>query len=102
MACTCKPGFTGNGRTCADVDECATANGGCDSHASCVNTPGSLTCACTNGWTGNGMVCADIDECLVANGGCDVNAACTNTHAHLCLQARLHRQRLRVHGGGGG
>jgi hypothetical protein len=40
--CICKSGFTGDGMTCADVDECATANGGCA--AACQNTIGSFTC----------------------------------------------------------
>lgn len=40
--CLCKPGFTGNGMACSDVDECATANGGCA--AACMNTSGSFVC----------------------------------------------------------
>jgi hypothetical protein len=41
-SCSCNTGFTGDGMTCADVDECATANGGCA--AECANTEGSFEC----------------------------------------------------------
>jgi hypothetical protein len=41
-ACQCKTGYTGDGMTCRDVDECATANGGCP--AACMNTPGDVVC----------------------------------------------------------
>jgi GON domain/Complement Clr-like EGF-like len=40
--CSCNAGFAGDGTTCTDVDECATANGGCE--ADCANTAGSFEC----------------------------------------------------------
>jgi hypothetical protein len=41
-ACKCKTGYDGTGATCADVDECATNNGGCA--AACQNTIGNFVC----------------------------------------------------------
>src|SRR3569623_706202 len=79
FACACKAGFTGDGITCADVDECQTHNGGCDAHAACTNTAGSHTCACNTGFTGGGKTCADVDECATNNGGCNPHAVCSNT-----------------------
>ena len=65
--------------SCADIDECATDNGGCDQNASCENQIGAAPlCTCNNGYDGDGQNCADVDECLTDNGGCDLNASCTN------------------------
>lgn len=46
VSCYCKPGYTGDGKTCADVDECVTPgfNTGCHANAACSNTVGSWTC----------------------------------------------------------
>jgi len=55
---------------CTDVNECASANGGCHKLASCQNTPGARTCGeCPPDFAGDGYVgCFDVNEC--PNGDC--------------------------------
>ena len=60
---------------CADVDECATDNGGCMG-LPCVNEPGSFRCGqCEDGFrpstTPGHNDCEDIDECADSNNQCD-------------------------------
>jgi len=44
-----------------DIDECATNKGGCNTLASCSNTPaGSFTCTCNKGYEGNGFTCVGM------------------------------------------
>jgi hypothetical protein len=76
----CPAGFNLVGGQCIDINECATNNGGCSTHATCTNAAGSYTCACVPGFVGNGFSCAvDINECATNNGGCSVFSQCTNT-----------------------
>ena len=44
----------------ADIDECATNNGGCSADATCTNNVGSFACTCLPGYTGDGFTCADL------------------------------------------
>ena len=41
----------------ADINECATNNGGCSADASCTNTAGGVACACLPGYIGDGFTC---------------------------------------------
>jgi hypothetical protein len=75
--CKCDDGYTGDGESCADVDECAKDNGGCDPNADCVNSDGGFSCKCQPG-----KVCAAVDECANPSmNDCADNATCVDTKA---------------------
>jgi len=68
---SCQEGFYGApDKGCVDVNECASANGGCHKLAACVNSPGSRSCGtCPQDFQGDGYVgCFDVNEC--PNGDC--------------------------------
>ncbi|XP_053880646.1 signal peptide, CUB and EGF-like domain-containing protein 2 isoform X3 [Malaclemys terrapin pileata] len=74
--CTCKLGYSGEGKMCEDIDECDNDfNGGCVHE--CFNIPGNYRCTCYDGFmlAHDGHNCLDMDECMFNNGGCQ----------HLCV-----------------
>ncbi|XP_066026048.1 fibrillin-1-like [Pocillopora verrucosa] len=77
--CTCKHGFTGNGRECKDIDECVGGSHSCSPDAYCNNTKGSYNCTCKPGFLGSGRECEDINECLGTLHTCSPHAFCNNT-----------------------
>ncbi|XP_018409995.1 PREDICTED: nephronectin isoform X4 [Nanorana parkeri] len=72
-----------DGRTCADVDECATGKAVCPRFRKCVNTFGSYICKCYPGYDlihAHGKYqCFDIDECYTGQYQCSNFARCFNT-----------------------
>ncbi|XP_053488796.1 nidogen-2 [Ictalurus furcatus] len=78
-ACVCATGYTGDGRNCYDVDECAEGLSSCGSHAQCVNLPGSHSCRCQSGFEygHDSHTCIDVDECR--RHPCHPHASCANT-----------------------
>ena len=78
--------------TIQDINECSSNNGGCDLHATCVNTPGGFRCVCDNGFSGDGFNCTDINECLDEPNLCE-NGACINTDGSFscdCQKGFMH------------
>nr|XP_034964284.1 nidogen-1 [Zootoca vivipara] len=53
--CACLPGFSGDGRSCEDEDECKLSR--CHPDAYCYNTQGSFSCQCKEGYRGDGFQC---------------------------------------------
>ena len=52
--CTCHSGYTGDGDTCLDIDECLSDP--CDENAVCTNNNGSFSCQCDYGFIGYGYI----------------------------------------------
>ncbi|MCA9643203.1 MAG: hypothetical protein KC492_21040, partial [Myxococcales bacterium] len=76
--CTCKAGFSGDGVTCTDNDECATGTP-CGENGVCTNTSGGFTCGCEPGYKLISPTrCGDIDECNDASANYTCDAICRN------------------------
>uniref|UniRef100_A0A8C2I4F6 Si:dkey-235d18.5 n=1 Tax=Cyprinus carpio TaxID=7962 RepID=A0A8C2I4F6_CYPCA len=61
--CQCLQGYSGDGHSCYDVDECTQDNRLCEHN--CMNQPGTYSCVCSPGYT----ITADLHNC-------------TGTHSH--------------------
>ncbi|XP_040534586.2 mucin-4 isoform X3 [Gallus gallus] len=82
----CPPGLTGDGRHCADIDECAQKMA-CQGNLTCTNTVGSYTCSCPSDAAGESLGCGtacrsrSCPEGFCSNGGrCHLHPpSCTPT-----------------------
>ena len=58
FTCKCNDGFTGDGNTCDDINECETDGHLCDTgehgKGNCTNTPGGFECWCPPPYVGSG------------------------------------------------
>nr|XP_020652038.1 nephronectin isoform X2 [Pogona vitticeps] len=86
VRCRCpSPGLqlAPDGRTCVDVDECASGRVTCPRFRKCVNTFGSYICKCHKGfdlmYIGGKYQCHDIDECSLGQYHCGTFSQCYNT-----------------------
>ncbi|MFT7807036.1 nidogen-1 [Arapaima gigas] len=85
--CECTAGFTGDGRTCYDIDECRELPQICGLHAICNNQPGTFRCECVDGFQfgSDGQTCImveqPIDHCQTGTHNCDIpeRARCSYT-----------------------
>ncbi|KAG8558187.1 hypothetical protein GDO81_016896, partial [Engystomops pustulosus] len=77
--CVCKDGFSGDGYSCYDINECYYWPSPCGYYAYCINTYGSYNCVCSSGFISENNTCIDIDECSSPElNNCGQNAACEN------------------------
>ncbi|MCI4383277.1 hypothetical protein PGIGA_G00024480 [Pangasianodon gigas] len=87
FTCQCASGFTGDGRTCYDIDECAETPQICGAYAICNNHPGTFRCECMDGFQfgPDGRTCVqvhhDINHCQRGTHDCDIaeRARCSYT-----------------------
>lgn len=79
FTCACKSGYSGNGVTCQNVNECTARTANCHAQATCTDTPGAFTCACKSGYSGNGVTCADVNECGQTPRPCPADEVCANS-----------------------
>ena len=66
--CDCVDGYSGDGTSCEDIDECDPGNPvpACDANEACTNLPGSYACSCVPGFEDVDGVCTNIDDCAQA------------------------------------
>lgn len=76
----CPAGFSGDGLTCEDINECSQSPSPCDARTTCSNTLGSFRCGpCPFGFRGTGETgCVIESACATNNGGCDPRVSCTD------------------------
>ena len=70
FTCKCNAGFSGTGKVCADIDECAATPKPCSITplVTCTNSIGSYKCgACPTGYSGNGATCAGWYSTILFN-----------------------------------
>ncbi|XP_072017956.1 uncharacterized protein [Amphiura filiformis] len=79
----CPLGFTGDGETCDDVDECRQGTDDCHPNAHCVNTIGSYRCECNIGYAGDGRICIPVDPTTCRDRPCFTGVVCTDIPLNL-------------------
>ncbi|XP_069832914.1 pro-epidermal growth factor [Dendropsophus ebraccatus] len=91
--CQCSEGYTGNGGTCNDIDECLIQIAACEPHrAECINMEGGYICKCGERFLGNGLECAEssttastVNTTANDTSGRSHTQECPVSHEHFCF-----------------
>ncbi|XP_075716637.1 pro-epidermal growth factor [Rhinoderma darwinii] len=91
--CQCLKGYTGNGRTCNDIDECLLKIAACDQHqAECINMEDGYICKCKKGFLGNSLECTEsfatastVTMTVNDTSGKSHSQECPASHDHFCF-----------------
>jgi hypothetical protein len=75
VSCQCKLGYSGDGFSCGDVDECTQGTATCPANTACQNKAGGYDCVCVQGF-------GDCDANL--GNGCEAEFAVTAAHCGGC------------------
>ena len=97
VVCTCRDGFTGDGHTCADIDECAQETAPCDpQNGICTNTNGGYACACLAGWnlSLDGITCLEAFKAEEVAAGGDHSCAIKRDGTLACWGDNAYRQAM--------
>ncbi|CAI4221248.1 unnamed protein product [Auanema sp. JU1783] len=86
--CICKSGWTGDGESCHDIDECRIASTCPQKNTRCVNVPGSYQCNCLHGYIYKNGQCNDINECDHSPCGNDEAMQCVNLQGSYRCQCQ--------------
>ncbi|XP_023253754.1 pro-epidermal growth factor [Seriola lalandi dorsalis] len=95
--CLCLEGFTGDGQSCVDIDECKLGTHNCNKNAECQNTLGKYLCKCQAGYHINGKTCQELEttstwvttsspaEVTTRHHNSNSVENCPSTHESYCL-----------------
>ncbi|XP_046860221.1 signal peptide, CUB and EGF-like domain-containing protein 3 [Xenia sp. Carnegie-2017] len=71
-SCSCRPGFTGNGKSCSDIDECSEGTATCPRLTVCNNTESGYNCTCKAGYVKDDTEhCVKKEMCSGLSNPCD-------------------------------